>query len=515
MATTLEAMGEVDLPERLNIDERFLGRQVAEGNGDRTAIVADDSTYSYAEVDDRARAYGVALRQMGVRPEERVVLALRDGVDYVGALFGILRIGAVAVMVNPDLPVGSVKTTLDRSRPSVALVEAGVAGVVAEAMTQATWSATELVSVGGDYAGHRTFEDLDTSGQCDRFDTHRDDPAIWLFSGGTTGIPKVVPQTHRSFANTTALYTRAVGYRSDDITLAVPKLFFGYATGANLFFPFSVGGTSVLFAERPTPAVLFEKIERHRPTILIHVPSAISQMLSHPGGGDLSSVRFATSAGEALPESLYRAWKSRFGVEILDGLGTAEMWHIFVTNTPGDVKPGTLGKVVPGFELSARDADGRQVDIGEIGQLWVTGDSRGLGYWQDADATAEAFRGEWVAAGDLISIDPDGYVTHRGRADDAVKVKGKWFRPQELESCLLEHPSVEAAASLALEDEEGLFRPVAFVTTSSPTTEAEIQEWVLARLEPYKHPRRVVFVDEMPLTHLGKVDRGGLKRLLD
>lgn len=508
-------MNAVDLPTHLNIDERFLGARVAEGNGDREALRLDEGSLTYGEVDDLTRRYGVALRSLGVQPEQRVLLALPDGADYVGALFGILRIGAVAVMVNPDLAPEAMTPMVDRSRAPVAVVHAQRIEAMAEAMAAATWKTQALV-VGGDASGHRCFDDLDTSGPCSRFATHRDDPAIWLFSGGTTGRPKAVPQTHRSFANTTDLYTAAVGYRAEDVTMAVPKLFFGYATGANLFFPFSLGATSVLFPERPTPEALYQKIERHRPTILVHVPSAINQMLSHPTAetADLSTLRFVTSAGEALPESLYHAWKDRFGVEILDGLGTAEMWHIFVTNTPGDVLPGTLGKVVPGFDVRVRDEDGTDLPDGEVGRLWVRGDSRGLGYWQDLDATAEVFRGEWVVGGDLVSRDADGYFTHRGRADDAVKVKGKWFRPQELESCLLEHPAVGEAAAVPVEDESGLLRPVAFVVGKDNVSEEELKDWVLERLEPYKHPRRVVFIEEMPQTHLGKVDRGKLRRLL-
>ncbi len=507
-------MPRVDLPVRLNIDQWFLGVWIDRGEGQREALRLDEGSLTYDQVDDLARAYGVALRSLGVAPEQRVLIALPDGADYVGALFGILRVGAVAVMVNPDLAVEPMTTMIERSRAPVTLVHVDGAEAMAEAAAAAAWN-TRLVVVGGEHAGHLPFHDVDTSGGCPRFDTHRDDPAIWLFSGGTTGLPKAVPQTHRSFANTAALYTAAVGYRPDDVTMAVPKLFFGYATGANLFFPFSVGATCVLFPEHPTPEVLFDRIERYRPTILVHVPSAINQMLGHPRAAeaDLSCLRFVTSAGEPLPESLHLSWLRRFGVEILDGLGTAEMWHIFVTNTPDDVRPGTLGRVVPGFEVAVRDDEGNDVADGEVGRLWVRGDSRGLGYWQDLDATADVFRGEWVVGGDLVSRDADGYLTHRGRVDDAVKVKGKWFRPQELEGCLLQHPAVDEAAAITIEDDDGLLRPVAFVVGGGEVTEQELRDWVLERLEPYKHPRRVVFVEELPQTHLGKVDRGRLRQM--
>jgi acyl-coenzyme A synthetase/AMP-(fatty) acid ligase len=243
------------------------------------------------------------------------------------------------------------------------------------------------------------------------------------------------------------------------------------------------------------------------------VPSAINQMVSHPEAHsrDLGSLRLATAAGEALPETLYHRWVDTFGVELLDGLGTAEMWHIFVSNRPGDVRPGTLGKVVEGFEIKVCDDTGAELGVGEVGRLWVRGDSLGIGYWEDPERTADAFRPPWFVGGDLVSVDGDGYVTHRGRADDAIKVKGKWFRPQELESVLLDHPSVGECAVVAAEDEAGLARPIAFVVLSGGATEQELIDWSLERLEAYKHPRRVVFLDFLPKTHLGKVDRAALR----
>jgi acyl-coenzyme A synthetase/AMP-(fatty) acid ligase len=305
-----------------------------------------------------------------------------------------------------------------------------------------------------------------------------------------------------------------LGLTSADNTISVPKLYFGYAAGSNLLFPFSVGASVVLFEGHATPESLFRRIEQHRPTVMVNVPSAINQMLSAPGAEttDMSSLRLATSAGEALPETLYHQWVDRFGVELLDGLGTAEMWHIFITNTVGDVRPGTLGKVVPGFEVMACDDDGRQVEPGEVGRLRVRGDSLGLGYFDDPEQTALAFRDGWFVGGDLVSIDRDGYVTHRGRGDDAIKVKGKWFRPQEVESALLDHRAVAECAVVAVEDVSGLARPVAFVVVTEPVSEQALIDWTLERLEPYKHPRSVHFVDALPQTHLGKVDRGALKR---
>jgi acyl-coenzyme A synthetase/AMP-(fatty) acid ligase len=343
------------------------------------------------------------------------------------------------------------------------------------------------------------------------------DPALWLFSGGTTGAPKIVVQRHRSFINTTRLYAQAtLGYRPDDITIAVPRLLFGYATGSALLFPFSVGAATILFDSIPTPVAVLERIRRHRPTILITTPSAINALLGLEGisRSDLESLRFATSAGEALPEALYHRFVERFGVELLDGLGTAEMWHIFITNRPGDVVPGTVGKAVPGFSVSVRDEEGNDLPPGETGLLWVKGDSAALGYWNQPDLTSRVFRDGWVVSGDLISIDEQGVVTHRGRADDAFKVKGKWLRPVEVESCLLEHSAVAEAAVVVVEDEDGLGKPIAFVVRKGETSEDDLRQHVLSQLEAYKHPRRVFFVDSFPRTHLGKVDRTALKRMV-
>jgi acyl-coenzyme A synthetase/AMP-(fatty) acid ligase len=249
--------------------------------------------------------------------------------------------------------------------------------------------------------------------------------------------------------------------------------------------------------------------------VLVNVPTMINQMVGHPEAAsrDLSCLRFATSAGEALPAPLYERWKETFAVELLDGLGTAEMWHIFVTNRPGRVKPGTLGQPVEGFDVKVADDEGVEVAAGEIGKLWVRGASLGLGYWRNAEKTAASFRGEWFVGGDLVSRDAEGYVTYCGRGDDVLKVSGKWLAPQEVESCLMRHPAVRECAVVGIENAQGLTKPVAFVTLKAEATEDELKQHVLDRLEAYKHPRQVITLDEMPRTHLGKIDRGRLKEL--
>jgi len=493
-------------PERLNVDRLLLRDRLDEGQGDATALLLDQRVVTYAEVDEAASAIGAKLGELAVGHQDRVLIVLPDGLLYVAALFGIFRLGAVAIMLNPDLTTEAMAAIIRTSRASATVVHADHLSGYREAAAAGDWRPDVLVV---DETTSLTRPSLPT------FDTAAIDPALWLFSGGTTGTPKAVPQSHRSLANTTQLYGRdALGLQGDDVTIAVPKLYFGYATGSNLFFPFSVGASVVLFPGPPTPQAIVERIERHRATVLVTVPSAVNQLLTDQAAAtaDMSSLRFATTAGEALPETLYHRWKERFGVELLDGLGTAEMWHIFITNTLGDVRPGTLGKVVPGFEIKACDEEGVEVAAAEVGRLWVRGESLGPGYWESPEQTAEAFRGEWFVGGDLISIDHDGYVTHRGRADDAIKVKGKWFRPQEVESTLLDHQAVRECAVVAVDDPDGLAKPVAFVVAEG-VEEQELIDWVLSHLEPYKHPRRVYFVDRLPQTHLGKVDRSALKKL--
>jgi len=504
------------IPETLNLADVFLDARVREGRGARTAIVCGERRLDYADVQRLANRYGHALRSGGVRIEERVVVALPDGPDFAAALFGTLKLGASVVMVNPGLATDEIRYFLDYTRARRAVVSAEAAPRFAEAARGLRHFAGLLV-VGGEAEVGDRFSPDEHPEALETEPTHRDDVALWLFSGGTTGRPKAVLQSHGSFLNTTRLYAqRTLGYREDDVTLSVPKLYFGYATGSNLFFPFSVGASTLLFPEKPTPERLFELIAAHRPTILVSVPTSINQMLAHPAAEsqDLSCLRFATSAGEALPVELHERWNERFGVELLDGLGTAEMWHIFVTNRPGDVRPGTLGRVVEGFEVRLCDEAGDEVPTDEVGTLRVRGGSLGRGYWQQPEKTAAAFQGEWYVSGDLLSRDSLGYFRYAGRGDELLKVGGRWVAPQQVEGCLLDHPAVRECAVVGARNADGLVKPKAFVVPNGAGSEATaeaLMAWVRERLEPFKAPREIVFLDSLPRTHLGKVDRGRLR----
>ena len=496
----------------LNIADFFLDARVREGRGDRTALITDSGRLSYREVQALANRFANVLASAGVAPEQRVIIALPDGPEYVGALFGILKIGAVVVMVNPELKPDAIEYFFEYSRAVVAFVTAERADAFRAALGRAAHKPRLLV-VGDSNWRNRIGPARDTY---QNFPTHQDDPAIWLFSGGTTGRPKAAVQPHRSFVNTTQCYAcQVLCYTEDDVTLSVPKLYFGYATGSNLLFPFAHGATSILFEERCTAEVIFGQIARHRPSVLITVPTMINQLVSHPEASrqDLSCLRLATSAGEGLPEALHQKWDEAFGVPLLDGLGTAEQWHIFLSNRVGRVRRGTLGEVVPGFEIRVADEEGRELPDGTMGHLWVRGGSRALGYWQQLDKTQTCFRGEWVVTGDLVSRDADGYYTYGGRADELLKVSGKWLSATEVEGCLLLHPAVSQAAVVGVTDPNGLVKPYAYVIPRERREglAEELKAFVCERLEHYKAPREVIFVDSLPTTHLGKVDRGKLR----
>jgi len=414
-------------------------------------------------------------------------------------------------MVNPQLAVDAIEYFYSYTRATVALVHRHTA-LQFQAARSAAVHLKQIIVV-GESVTNRALDGAPP--ELETFSSHRDDAAIWLFSGGTTGKPKAVVQSHGSFANTTVCYGQGVlGLTERDITLAVPKLFFGYATGSNLFFPFSVGAAAALFPEKSTAETLFEKIRRFRPTVLVNVPTMVNQMVAHPDAAqqDLSSIRVATSAGEALPVELYERWKTTFGVELLDGLGTAEMWHIFISNKPGAVRRALLAPSCRGSMSGCATIWGticRTVKWHAVGAR----DSRAIGYWQQLDKTKAAFRGEWYVSGDLVRRDADGYFTYCGRADELLKVGGKWLAPQEVEGCLLQHPLVKEVAVVGIEDANGLTKPHAFVVAAEqrPGLGEELQEFARERLETYKAPRVVQFLDVLPRTHLGKVDRRKLR----
>lgn len=506
-------------PEDFNLADWLLGARLRAGLGGRVALRLPGGELTYAEVGALADRFARVVTGLGVQPEQRVLIALPDGAEFVGALFGVLAAGAVAVPVNPELGDEAIAALLDYLRPALAVIDGGLAPLWGEALGRAREGVRRL-TVGAPAPGCPSFEELSRPAAAGfaTVRTHRDDPAVFLFSGGTTGRPKAVVQSHRSYAFTTVVYgQRVLGLGPDDVTLAVPRLFFGYALGTNLFFPFSVGASACLFPGRATAETIFDALHRHRPSVLANVPTMVQQMVAHPraASADLSCLRLATSAGEALPAALWQRWRDTFGVELLDGLGTAEQWHVFLSNRPGEARAGTLGRVVEGFEVRVCDEAGSELGAGETGWLHVRGGARATGYWREADKSAATFRGEWVVTGDLVARDGDGFFTYHGRADDALKVGGRWFAPAEVEACLARHAEVAECAVVGVPDEHGLVKPHAWVIPRAPHAglERELAEHVARELAPWKAPRAVHLVADLPRTHLGKIDRARLKRL--
>ena len=507
-------------PDRFNIADYFLDDRIREGLGARIAIRTANETQDYDAVAARSNQFANVLADLGVGPGSRVIVALPDVPDFPAALFGILKTGGQVVMVNSQLRPEQILQFYEYVEPDVVIVHKDQALAFGQAQGGPDKESSFIVV--GQGVDDRALSEAST--EFDTVPTRHDDPALWLFSGGTTGQPKGVVQSHSSFANTTECYAKAVlRMNRDDVTLSVPKLYFGYATGTNLLFPFAVGASTVLFPERCTADELFAQIARHRPSILVNVPTMVNHMVSHPSAEsqDLSCLRLATSAGEALPPELHQRWNDVFGAELLDGLGTAEMWHVFISNRPGQARPGTLGTPVPGFEVRLCDETGVEVPRGEVGRMRVRGASRAIEYWRHPDLSREALVDDWYISADMMTQSEDGFITYQGRADDLLKVSGKWLSPSEVENCLLEHEIVKEAAVVGVETAEGLFKPEAFVVLAEPRADAAVdlqdlegrlQAHVKARLEPYKYPRAVHVLDALPRTHLGKVDRGRLKR---
>jgi benzoate-CoA ligase family protein len=501
-----------------NLATWFVDRHLEEGRGDRIALIAGDRPVTYAELAALVNRAGHVLRDLGVRQEERVLLALSDGVDFVATWYAAQKIGAVTAEVYTFLPAKDLAYYLQYTRAGVVVVDATTLERAREARAASPWLRALLVVGAGDLrGGEHSFDALveQAPAALDPAPTDPDDIAIWKFTTGSTGMPKAC--VHRAITPLRSFehYARGVlDVGENDLVLPVPKLFFGYARDLAALYPFGVGAAGIVFPERATPERLFDLIVRHRPTILVNVPTMMRAMLEQPEN-DLSCLRLCTSAGEALPEELHRRWLDTFGVEVLDGIGSSEAYHIYISNRPGAARPGTLGQVVPGYRARVVDEDGRELPHGETGRLWIDGDTAALMYWQAREKSLETFSGDTVMSGDLFACDADGFFRYRGRADDLLKVGGIWVAPQEIEQCLAAHPDVAECAVVGY-DEDGLQKPRAFVVLRDGATvdAAALQAHVKTTLSPHKYPRDVRFVGELPRTGSGKIDRRALREAM-
>lgn len=513
----------VDVPRAFNAASYFVDRQAIEGRERRTALVCEDHEFDYGDVARGVNRMGNALRALGVRMEERVVLVLPDVPEFVYAFWGAMKIGAVPVPVNTRLTPRDYAYILDDTRATTAVVSETHAASI-ESVRGSLRFLRHLIVVGAATEPQLAFDTLidSASAELDPAPTTSDDAAFWLYSSGTTGTPKGVIHLHHDMVACCHGFGRHVlEIGEDDRCFSVAKLFFAYGLGNALYYPFWVGASTVLDAAHPEPARVFQIMDRTRPTLFFAVPTAFAALLreaTQTGRQTLGGVRRCFSAGEPLPKALYERWRARFGVEILDGIGSTEMCHTFIANRAGAARPGSSGTLVPGYDAMIVDDAGRAVPDGELGHLLVSGDSCCAGYWNQHERTKSAITGAWIRTGDTYRRDADGYFWYAGRADDMIKAGGIWVSPAEVESALIEHEAVLEAGVVGVADEDELIKPVAFVVLAdgydaSPALEHTLRAFVKERIAPFKCPRRVVFIDALPKTATGKIQRYRLREM--
>jgi benzoate-CoA ligase family protein len=517
---TVQTVSANSIPAEFNVATYYVDRNIAEGRGDNVAIEFTDQRIAYRQVLEKVNRIGNALRDvLGVRLEERVVLLLLDCPEFVYSFFGAIKIGAVAVPINTLWKANEYAYILNDSRARVVIVSEALLPQLQAIPPERLRYLREVVVVGRAPEGTRSFDKLLAAGapELEAEPTSRDDAAVWLYSSGSTGFPKGCVHLHHDMVVCSDLYGRAVlGISERDRCYSVAKLFFAYGLGNGLYLPFGVGASTVLFPGPPTPPNVCQIVEQHRPTLFFSVPTNYAQILAQENEIDFSSVRLGVSAGEALPPAIFERFQKRFGVTILDGIGSTEIMHIFISNQLGAIKPGSSGRLVDGYQARILDEDGNPVPVGEVGNLLVRGDSTCSQYWNKHEKTKDTIEGHWIRTGDKYSQDADGFFWYAGRGDDMLKVGGIWVSPIEVENALLEHPSVVEAGVVGREDQDRLTKPLAYVVlrpeaSGTPELARELQEFVRSRLAEYKRPRWVEFVSELPKTATGKTQRFKLR----
>jgi len=533
----------VELPSAFNVATHFVDRNIQEGRGQKVAIECGDEKVTYQELFERVNRMGNALKDLGVRSEERVALLLLDTPEFAYCFFGAIKAGIVPVPMNTLLKPAEYEYILNDSRARIAIVSESLYPQL-QAIPKANLRYLETVVIAG--AAPQGMASLQSllnllnllnlldhgSPKLEAVPTCKDDAAFWLYSSGSTGFPKGCVHLHHDMVICSELYAKAIlDITESDRFFSVAKLFFAYGLGNGLYFPLSVGGTSILWPGSPSPLNVYGVIERFKPTLFFSVPSNYSSLLAYRRESkenqeatdfDLSTVRHAISAGEALPAALFHRFKERFGVEILDAIGSTEALHMFISNRPGAVKPGSSGQLLPGYEARVVDESDQPVADNQIGSLLIKGDSVCACYWNQHEKTKETIQGHWLRTGDKYYRDADGYYWYVGRTDDMMKVKGLWVSPIEIENILLEHPAVQEAAVIGCNDTNSLLKPAAFVVLKGDTplsneqggdqlTE-ELKQHVLSRLAPHKCPQWIELLQELPKTATGKIQRYKLRQ---
>jgi benzoate-CoA ligase len=511
----------------------------------KPAYIDDSRQLSYGELAERVARMAGALRQLGLRREERILLLMQDTVDWPVAFLGALHAGVVPVAVNTLLTPDDYAYIITHSRVRAVFVSGALMPTLQAALAQSPGDVEHVVVSQPNNAQPNTAQPNTAQpnnahpaatlpGPVQDFDallaaaplapavrTLSDEIAFWLYSSGSTGKPKGVVHTHGNLWHTAELYAKPVlGIREDDVVFSAAKLFFAYGLGNGLTFPLSVGATVILMGERPTPLAVFQRLTRHRPTVFYGVPTLYASMLASPDlpPREQVSMRVCTSAGEALPRDIGERFTRHFGCEILDGIGSTEMLHIFISNQSGQIRYGTTGKPVPGYEVQLRDDSGAPVAAGTIGDLYIKGPSAALMYWNNRDKTRQCFLGDWLKSGDKYTCDADGYYTYAGRSDDMIKVSGQYVSPVEVENVLVQHEAVLEAAVIGVPDHDGLVKTKAYVVLRpgfepDAQTGAALQSYVKQHLAPFKYPRQINFTEELPKTATGKIQRFRLRQL--
>lgn len=530
---------EIDVPpppEVFNFAAYLLDQN--KDRADKPAFLDDLNQVSYGQLADRVRRIAAGLKALGVHREERVLLLMQDSTDWPAAFLGAIYAGAVPVAINTLLTADDYAYMLEHSRAQAVLVSGALLPTLNAALTKADHEVAKVIVARPQAPLHPSEVDLEAfiaahEPATKPAHTGRDDPAFWLYSSGSTGRPKGTVHSQANPYWTIELYAkRVLGLRESDVCFSAAKLFFAYGLGNGLTFPMGVGATTILMAERPTPEATFKRwtgaplgaeaepghkpaFARPKPTIFFGAPTGFAGMLASPllPAPDQVAMRMASSAGEALPAEIGQRFKAQYGIDIVDGIGSTEMLHIFISNKPDDVRYGTTGWPVPGYEIALRGDDGGPVPDGEPGDLYIHGPSSAMMYWGNATKTRDTFQGGWTKSGDKYVKNADGTYTYGGRSDDMLKVSGIYVSPFEVEATLVQHPAVLEAAVIGAPDAEGLIKTVAYVVLKpgASTDEAALKAFVKERLAPYKYPRQIVFVSELPKTATGKIQRFKLR----
>ncbi|MEO8203436.1 MAG: benzoate-CoA ligase family protein [Betaproteobacteria bacterium] len=506
-----------DIPREYNAAVDLVERNLKAGRAGKVAYIDDAGRYTFGELAERVNRAANALCALGLRREERVALALLDTIDFPAAFLGAIKAGIVPVALNTLLTTPDYEYMLRDSRAQAVIVSEPLLKAFLPLVGRLP-DLKHVIVAGSQAHGHPLWSALlaEAGSEFSAAPTLADDICFWLYSSGSTGAPKGTVHLHSHLIRTADLYAIPVlGIRESDVVFSAAKLFFAYGLGNALTFPLAVGATTVLMAERPTPDAVFKRLTGHKPTIFYGVPTLFAGMLvspDFPPRQDLA-LRVGTSAGEALPPEILKRFAERTGVELLDGIGSTEMLHIFISNRPGDVKPGTTGKAVPGYDLRLVDESGNDVKDGELGELQISGPTSAIMYWNQRDKTKATFQGPWTKSGDKYTRIEGGYYAYGGRSDDMLKVGGIYVSPAEVEAALVSHAAVLECAVVGHEDADKLVKPKAFVVLKpgAKASGEELQAHVKSKLAPYKYPRWVEFVAELPKTATGKIQRFKLR----